>query len=567
MLVLSFLYVLGGAVSVPFSSVRAAGWSVESPPKGWSVQGLAPQDHPLEFVIAVRMHNIDLLERELMAVSDPASPRYGRHLTRTEVNRLTAPLEEHLDVILKFLDTGGIRNVSVAANGAFISFAASVRQASALLNAQYHMLKDAKGRNIVRTSSFELPSSVHAVIDVFEPTVWLPTATVQAPQITIGNTAPSFNTTPASLRSLYGVGDTEGKKGTGNIQATANFLGQYYSPSDLQTFFNELYPKGKGRTVAQQYGPNNASEPGTEAQLDIQYLMSLGGGVETWFWSTEEKVLESVVPFLQWMLDVAATDTVPLLFSISYADYEDATPLSYVERASQEFMKAGVRGITILSGSGDGGVEGVQAHNNSGGRPQCPCPGGKFVATFPCTSPYETCVGATTLEATEEVAAFFSAGGFSNYFGTAAFQRDAVASWKVRATESRLLPRASLFNATGRGFPDVAALGRGFQVVDRGQTISVGGASASTPTFAGIVSLLNDDRLQAGKPPLGFLNPLLYANPGAFHDITSGNNPGCNEDGFYAQKGWDPVTGLGTPDFAKLRAVVAALPPHEAIEV
>ena len=66
---------------------------------------------------------------------------------------------------------------------------------------------------------------------------------------------------------------------------------------------------------------------------------------------------------------------------------------------------------------------------------------------------------------------------------------------------------------------------------------------------------LNDRLIAAGKSPLGFLNPFLYSTgKSALNDITSGSNPGCNTNGFPAKKGWDPVTGLGTPDFVKLAA-------------
>ena len=102
------------------------------------------------------------------------------------------------------------------------------------------------------------------------------------------------------------------------------------------------------------------------------------------------------------------------------------------------------------------------------------------------------------------------------------------------------------------------------------------------PTVAGIVSLLNDALLGNGKQPLGFLNPLLYKTAvekaGALNDITSGNNPGCGTEGFnvckpgfvlrfwklilvsvvllQATTGWDPVTGLGTPNFGILKDLV-----------
>jgi len=83
----------------------------------------------------------------------------------------------------------------------------------------------------------------------------------------------------------------------------------------------------------------------------------------------------------------------------------------------------------------------------------------------------------------------------------------------------------------------------------------IGGTSASTPAFAGVITLVNDALLAAGRKPLGFMNPWLYSGGWkAFNDITSGNNPGCGTNGFSTAQGWDPVTGFGTPDLQKILA-------------
>lgn len=63
-----------------------------------------------------------------------------------------------------------------------------------------------------------------------------------------------------------------------------------------------------------------------------------------------------------------------------------------------------------------------------------------------------------------------------------------------------------------------------------------------------------------GKGPIGFLNPTLYANPDLLHDIVKGNNLGCGTDGFLTAPGWDPVTGLGTPDYPKMLDYFLSLP-------
>ena len=104
-----------------------------------------------------------------------------------------------------------------------------------------------------------------------------------------------------------------------------------------------------------------------------------------------------------------------------------------------------------------------------------------------------------------------------------------------------------------------SATGEGYQVFVNGHPTSVGGTSASTPAFAGMMSLLNDARLQAGKPVMGFLNPFLYKNADAFTDITAGSNKiGRGGEslayGWNCSTGWDPATGLGTPVFSKLLA-------------
>lgn len=118
----------------------------------------------------------------------------------------------------------------------------------------------------------------------------------------------------------------------------------------------------------------------------------------------------------------------------------------------------------------------------------------------------------------------------------------------------------SAYATTGRGSPDVALLGEKFAVIDNGRTMAVGGTSASTPSWGAVISLLNEECLaaSAGTKTLGFVNPLFYQNPDAFTDITQGSNAiGENAaSGWKCTKGWDAATGLGTPAFGKLQAVV-----------
>jgi tripeptidyl-peptidase-1 len=103
------------------------------------------------------------------------------------------------------------------------------------------------------------------------------------------------------------------------------------------------------------------------------------------------------------------------------------------------------------------------------------------------------------------------------------------------------------------------------EIFNNGAAGLVDGTSAATPIFASIVSLLNDELIAAGKSTLGFINPLLYANAGALNDITRGDNPGCNTNGFSASSGWDPVTGLGTPNYPALKSLVGC--KHRSVAI
>ena len=66
-----------------------------------------------------------------------------------------------------------------------------------------------------------------------------------------------------------------------------------------------------------------------------------------------------------------------------------------------------------------------------------------------------------------------------------------------------------------------------------------GGTSASAPLFASVISLINNERLQAGKSSLGFVNPALYANPQVLNDIVEGENYGCG----FGKEGFSAVSG------------------------
>lgn len=226
----------------------------------------------------------------------------------------------------------------------------------------------------------------------------------------------------------------------------------------------------------------------------------------------------------------------PLVHSVSYGDYEDTIEMSYMLRCEAEFKKLGIMGVSLLFASGDSGVN---------------CHGEKFRPNWPASSPTVTVVGGTV--SLEQVWSD-GGGGFSNRFAMPDYQSEAYKNWLQNGDP----PASKYFNSSGRAYPDVSAYAVNFEVIMDGGGLEVDGTSCAAPTTAGLISLLNDVRLNSGKNSLGFMNPLLYQlNGKGFFDITKGKNSGdefC--PGFKAVKGWDPASGWGSPNFKLLKDLV-----------
>lgn len=132
---------------------------------------------------------------------------------------------------------------------------------------------------------------------------------------------------------MYGVGNMVGNQAS-NTQQAAGFLGQYAGLNDLASFFDSYYPDGVG-SVLRVVGPSNSSAPGIEANLDVQYIMSVGGGVTTTFWYTDGTRPYDNEPFLEWMLNVSSLSSaqLPNVISVSYGDNEDTVDYGFVPHA------------------------------------------------------------------------------------------------------------------------------------------------------------------------------------------------------------------------------------------
>ncbi|KAI9460738.1 subtilisin-like protein [Russula earlei] len=635
--VLSVLAMLAAAGPFGLASPTAPRWedmsakhSWASLPDKWAHHGPPPDGTTIDLRVALKPHRETALIDALYEVSDPEHPKYGAHLSKEQVAELVAPHPDTLELVGSWLAHHRVpsSSLSITHGGGWLTLSrVPVVQANALLGASYQFYRHTETKEIVlRTMGYALPAALHRHVDTVAPTTYFgspralrqtsrlvpdgPTLPqgdleLQTASATSQRVPPSCNDviTPTCLRLLYKTASYVPRAVATNKLGIAGYLEEYASQSDLTKFatlFRVDALDARFSVVTVNGGINNQSDPGVEANLDIQYADSISYPTPNVYYSTggsppfkpdDQTPTNTNEPYLDWLgFILDQSTTVPQTISTSYGDDEQTVPRDYATSVCHLFARLGAMGVSVLFSSGDFGVGGGSCHTNDGTNrvrfvPAFPASCGFFFCCFfflffdkKCSrltrwwlqGPFVTAVGGT-FRVNPEVAASFSGGGFSNHFTRPDFQNVAVSAY-LRGIDSK---HHGLYNTSGRGYPDISAQSMNFQVVLAGTVINTAGTSCSAPTAAGVFSLLNDLLISRGKPPLGFLNPLIYSKAWTgFNDITSGSNPGCGTSGFSAVKGWDPVrnyvfrpccypagvlmfstqvTGFGTPDFTKLR--------------
>ena len=307
-------------------------------------------------------------------------------------------------------------------------------------------------------------------------------------------------------------------------------LGGGYNTSDLETYFPGLgLNVPTVVAVSVDGGTNSPSNPDSadgEVALDIEVAASVANGARIAVYfapNSDQGFIDAIT--------TAVHDTTnnPSVLSISWGGPESSWAQSSMTALDDACQSAGALGVTITVASGDNGSSDGASGNN---------------VDFPASSPHVLACGGTELigsgttiesevvwnDGTEGGA---TGGGYSTVFSVPAWQQGVAG-----------------FTGTMRGVPDVAgdaAPESGYNILVDGQQEVVGGTSAVAPLWAALIALINQ---QKGSS-VGFVNATLYGDPGDFQDITQGNN-----GAYSAGPGWDPCTGLGSPDGEEIAATL-----------
>jgi tripeptidyl-peptidase-1 len=581
------------AFAAMLASVTAAPlFTRNTVPAGWTKSVVAKPNAKVHFHVALTQQNLDKLDTIFNEVSNPEHDNYLNFMTSEDIQALVAPKPEARKAVMSWWEENGVEKV--------LDFVDSVEAWTTVERAQkmfgtkfYEFSHKETGKRVVKSfGTVSVPDEVHDVIDSVMGLSTFPVPHYSAHKRPMVADDPENDAIlPQTIWSLYSL-PTNISSGTSSIgQGVIEWEDQYFAPKDLVDYGTSVNIKIPAVPTNQIIGTNDPKQPGDESTLDIQFIGGVNPSASNWFWIEGDSV---------WLYGFAThfvnTTTVPDLISISYGWWEGdqceegigaeecqklgVDTVGYVQRVNTEFQKIGVRGVSVFVSSGDSG-----AHTRSDGECQMPA----TLADFPGSSPYITSVGATQVNSETffdpsiapicsnkdanytcvksgvEVAVnvtrsfFTSGGGFSNISQRMSFQEAAVQAYLMSGVP---LPPASYFNHTGRAYPDVSAVGHNGYILEGGVPSLIGGTSQSSPTFAAVASLLADAfKAKTGKS-FGFISPLLYAawasDATTFIDITVGDNI-CTEDGcsptctgYVCTKGWDPVTGLGSPNYAQL---------------
>ncbi|KAG0236470.1 hypothetical protein BGW42_003376 [Actinomortierella wolfii] len=507
--------------------------------------GAASLDLTVQVSIGLKISNLDKLEDLVLKASNIDDPNRPDFLPAEGLFALTDPPQAIVDLTLLWIKT--VFGVEASYSHGTFSFSVRVEILNTVLQTTYHIYESPTGEQIIRTLSLSIPEVLVNEIGYFTPGTSFdgdlhgpPTVSQEMTKYVYYRKKRADCDTemlPNCLQQLYGI-PTAVATSTNNMIGVPGFVNEYANKNDLVEFMKIARPDLNRTPTFQESlinGGKNPQDPNTagiEANLDIQYTVGVASGVPVIFISSGMATMQAFINLADHLLQMPSPPTV---ISISYGFDEDVVSPPEAQSFCNKMTELGARGVSVIVASGDGGV--------AGGRPSNQCK--QFKVTFPASCPFVTSVGAT--RTMTETGAEFSAGGFSNKFMMPGYQAQAVNAYLNQLGDQH----NGLYNRNGRGIPDVAATGENLAVIHNGKRISVDGTSASAPIFASIVALINDKLLAQGKKPLGFLNPYIYSKPGLFNDITTGSNPSCNSTGFSAKTGWDPVTGLGSPNFPR----------------
>jgi len=564
-------------VLAAFGGVAIPGWTQSANRKSLPGHGLAvigrlkatghlPASQRMDFAIGLPLRNRDALTNLLQQLYDPASPNYHRYLTPEKFTAKFGPTEADYRAVMNFAIANRFTVRHTHPNRVLLDVSASVADIEKSLNITMGLYQ-----HPTESRTFHAPDTAPSVesnipiLDIMglnNYTTPRPAGIRADPHGGRAGPAPAFGTGPGGsymardFRTAYVPGVTL----TGAGQAVALVEFDSYYASDILAYESANKLPNVSLTnvlfdnVSGQPGYSGIDEGVLEVSLDIEMAMAMAPGLSQVFVYEEDPT----TPYLAGVLANIANDNLARQISCSWIwglGADDPT----TDQILQQFA---AQGQSYFNSSGDWGAYWDNVDQFAEDQNDAPI----------LTSPYITLVGGTSLvtaspggtweseQVWNEAANLNSSGAVSMTY--------AIPSWQQGVATS-----ANGASTTMRNSPDVALVAENIWVAynDGQQDDSGGGTSAAAPLWAGFTALVNQQGAAHDQPPVGFLNPAIYAigfssnYASCFHDITVGNNTNSySPSNFFAVPGYDLCSGWGTPAGSNL---INALAPPDALQI
>ena len=531
----------------------------------------------LRVVLALKRRNMDQLDALFWSISDPRSMGYGNRMSAEAVRALISPGAQAIRAVTEWLKQHGVAQVAVSAHEDYITVDATVGQLEQLFGLQFKVYMNRDGKTLTRSmDKVVIPEQITDVVALVLGIADLPEPLQK--QHVFEHDGGDRKVTPKVLMDTYNITGHEPQPipGKRNIQSYFSY-GSTTSRSDLTVFCKEYAPNIPSELckIEKEFGSTASAYNGKSGNTNSQYMLSVSGGAEMWSYGFEEQYIEPTSSVCtDWALfsqEIFKESTHPFVVAISFAiQWNELCAPGEIKIVDQDWQKLGAMGVSIIVQSGErgSGYSPNQVFYDFRGQLLYPA--------WPAVSPYATVVGATSFvhsTGTLQQSAFFpqnqahwSGGGFSFEEHALDYQQDTI---KKYITADKGLPPKGCWASTGikRGTPDVSLLGWNYQIIANSNPSMDFGGDATVPSFAAMITRLNWVRMKDDGKTLGFLNWLFYQNPHVFTDIVAGNNDYVNNGfGFDAIEGWDATTGLGVPNFAKMRDLVESLKDRDGVQ-
>jgi uncharacterized protein (TIGR03437 family) len=529
----------------------------------------------------------EALERLLAEQQDSRSPNYHRWLTPEQFGERFGASRSDLNTLAEWLRSNGLTVESTARGRSWLVISGTARQVERTFGTEIHRYSTDGKLHFANAAPPSVPAAFEGLVagirglDDFNPE---PPSDFQ-PRYNTANVYHAL--APSDFGTIYDATPlwNAGIDGTG--QNIAIIGESVIDPADISSF-RQMF--GLPSQVPQQVavGPKPAANDGAmaEADLDLEWAGAVAPNASlTYVYASN--VFDAV--------SYAIDNNLAPVISFSFGTCEPNVPSDAAAAAESLAQQANAQGITWVVASGDAGPVTCDAGSD--------LPTHGLAVSFPASLTEVTGVGGTWLSGYGAQYWDDQTGSALSYIPEAAWN-DTTESFYLTGHltiaasgggSSTLYPKPywqiglGVPNNNARNVPDLAlaaSLHNPYVVIAKGQQRLAGGTSASAPSFAGIVALLNHYLVSSGaaqQPGLGNINPMLYgiahSAPEAFHDVTVGDNrvgcqlgtPDCDQYGyigFQAGPGYDQVTGLGSLDVSKLsknwNAAFAIGPPSQA---